>query len=371
MEMPKHKIFPISTPTSTGIPSPPLPQVANAMSEITLQQQQQQQQQLPAQAPPIYIIYTGQQLPKNIAQMNGKPNGHLNEATFFHPPHGGQIISGNGLSSQGQVIQSPQTNGVLQQQKCDISNGHFPAVINGQTIVQAPPTLININGTTALLHQNGAPVTILPPHSLINAPVISSPQIAPPHPQIAPKYAAMFKRSNTTPISICHSVVSERKKVLTPPPLVQVKQEDLTGDDIIIGMSQADHVTPVNTSTSLYTQISPKMTMLPYSIGPEAMSNSAQRAQNVILKAPTTPSLPYIILNEKPGDSPRHILVKPSPVTSNNNSSNSAAANVYKANSMPIYRFSTLNNVQPLQILTSVPPHLPDFMKQDTTTIAH
>lgn len=344
VEVPKHKIYPISTPCmGGGIPSPTFTP-ATVMSEITSQQPLPMQQQAP-----IFIIYAGQQLPKNTtSHVNGKmllQNGQiLNEATFQHAGQAFQVVGGNGLPSQAQVLfPAPQTNGIIQQQKREFPSRHFPAMINGQTV--APPTLININGTTALLQQNGHPTTIFPPQSAVSI----APSISPSH--IPQKRHGIPKQA--IPISINHRMLCESK--MTPPPLVQVKEEDIADNCIMSG----GHVTPLSISTSSSaTQISPKM-VLPFSLLPDSLRGPP----------PTHPSLPYILVNEKQaGDSPRHIFVKPPSVASSGNSTMPPV-------SMPIYRFSTLNNVQPLQILTSVPSRdscitLPDFMKQDTT-IAH
>lgn len=364
VEIPKHTVYPIST---GRIPSPTLTPVAMTMSS---------QQPLPVQQQaPIFIIYTGQQqLPKNTTQVNGKPliqtlNGQLlNEAGLLQAQAAGlQVMGGNGLPAQAQILLSaPQTNGIIQQQKRELLyNNHFPTVINGQTVIQAPPpTFVNINGTTALLQQNGHAATILPPRSLISEAVSITPSISPPR-LPRKQHMAMAMPRHVTPISIGH-----RMTRMTPPPLVQVKEEDVAENCIAVGTSR--HVTPLSVSTSTSsTQISPKMAVLPFSLIPDSL-----RAPPTVIKAPpqTRPSLPYILLNEKQnGESPRQVFVKPPSAPS----SSSTVPSLYNGNNMPIYRFSTLNNVvQPLQILTSVPSHdsscvtLPDFIKHDTT-IAH
>lgn len=349
IEVPKHKVFPISASCTAGIPSPTLTP-ATAISEITSQQLPVQQQA------PIFIIYAGQQPPKT--PINGKPllqyGGHiLNDAAILQAQQAGQaiqVVNGSGLPSQAQIVfpaVSSPTNGVIQPQKRELPSRHFPAMLNGQTVFQAPPpapTLISINGTTAVLQQNGHPTAILPPRP----PVSIAPSISPPH--LPHKRHGIPK--NAVPVSKNHRMVSETK--VLPPPLVQVKEEV---EDITVCTS-SNPVTPVSTSTSA-THISPKMAVLPFSLLPDSIRGPPP---------PTRPSLPYILVNEKQaGDSPRHIFVKPP--------STPSSTNTVPPVNMPIYRFSTLNNVQPLQILTSVPSHdscvtLPDFMKQDTT-IAH
>ena len=350
IEVPKHKVYPISAPCTAGIPSPTFTP-ATAVSEITSQLPVQQQA-------PIFIIYAGQQPPKTpTSHINGKPmlqyGQVLNDAAILQAQQAGQaiqVVGGNGLPSQAQIVfpAAPLTNGIIQHQKRELPNRHF---LNGQAVFQAPPpTLININGTTAVLQQNGHPTAILPPRPLVSETVSIANSISPPHlphkRHGVPKYAV--------PLIKNHRMVSESK--MHPPPLVQVKEEDMVDNRFTVCTS-GDRVTPVSTSTSA-THVSPKMAVLPFSLLPDSIRGPP----------PTRPSLPYILVNEKQaGDSPRHVFVNPP-------STPSSGSTVPPVN-MPIYRFSTLNNVQPLQILTSVPSHnscvtLPDFMKQDTT-IAH
>lgn len=350
VEVPQHNIFPISAPcTTAAIPSPPTLTPASALSGIT------PQQPLPVQAP-IFIICTAPQLTKSLAQLNGKPllqnlNGQiLNEASLLqaqqHSGQAFQIVGGNGLSAQTQfVLPQVMTNGgIIMQQKRELHNGHFPTMVNGQTMLQAlHPTLVNVNGTTTLLQPNGH--TMLSPRSVASEPPSS---ISPP--RFPPKKHAML-----APISIDQHMVTDSKKI--PPPLLQVKEEDMGEFCVSNGTSRTDHTS--NNIASL-AQTSPKMRMVPYSFIPEAShSVSRSMSQNIIMKAPTAthPSLPYVLLNQKDP-----MLVKPTAAVSS--ISSSTISPVYKGNSMPIYRFSALNNIQPLQILTtSVPPResLPEF----------
>jgi hypothetical protein len=360
VEVPKQnsKIFSISTPCTGSVPSPTFAP-ATAMSApgiMTSQPLPVQQQQAP-----IFIIYAGQQHMQKTptSHISGKPllqnSQILNEAALLQAQHAGQAIQviGNGLPPQAQIVVPTGVNGI---QKRELPTRHIPAVINGQNVFQAPPpTLININGTTALLQQNGHPTTILPPQTLVNEAVTIAPSISPPH---LPHRRHGIPKN---PISISHRMISETKTI--PPPLVQVKEEAVTDSCITVGTS-SNHVAPLpvsSTSTSA-TQISPKMAVLPFSLLQDSIRGPS----------PTRPSLPYILVNDKQtGDSSRHIFVKPPAQSSS--SSTMSPITVPPVN-MPIYRFSTLNNVQPLQILTSVPSHdscvtLPDFIKQDT--IAH
>lgn len=305
-------------------------------------------QQLPAQTP-IFIIYTGQPPPtaapaatavkSSVAQLNGKaliqtPNGQiLNEAAIVHPAAGGQGISI--ASPQAQVLLSSHANGILQQQPKHVlsTNGQnhtLPAVINGHQVIQAPPTFINTNG---------APTVLQPRHNAIqslisgggggggggggaegdsnvvhtSSPILTSATNSitgtlPPTVFDSSVLSGQLKPKNhlkqTTPICISHSMISEKKR--SPPPLVQVSKEGAT-----IMINPTDITSQA--STTKLSQVSPKMTMIPYSL-----------------------------------------IVQPPP-----NISTSTLAQAYKCtDNMPIYRLSNqLNNIQPLQILAPVPSH--------------
>ena len=383
----KSKIYPIQT-HSSGIPVSPLAQItpATTVSDVT-------PQTFPIHTP-IFIICTGQQLPKNI---NGgktliqSTNGQiLNDAAVVQAAtqvRQQQVlpsISGTGLQGPAQIIlpsqtgitqgnSVTQTNGLVQH-KFDIPNGHHPTLINSQTVLhQAAPTLINLNGTTALIQPSTHPTSIFSPQSLISGPVKSiSYTTAPPQimtsttnstsslPALPPdplKRRVLLKQD--LPICISHNSISENKR--TPPPLVQVKQEEKVAQNSTPRVIQAIPASP-NTG---HLQLSPKTTVFPYPLAPEMnRSLNTSSAQNIIVKTPNThTSLPYILLDEKNRPSPSHIVVKPQGISSQQ---------VYSGNSMPTYHFSALNTIQPIQILTPIPAHSscipPDFVKQDTTT---
>lgn len=393
----KHNMYPISTHCTVGPPP-----ITSVTPTTTISENSPQS--LPMQTP-IFIIYAGQQPPPKSAamQLNGKSqlhytNGHvLNEATILQAANSAQalpMISSNGLSAPAQIILPPQTNGVVQQQKCEIPGGHFPTVINGQTIgqtvVQTQPTLVNINGTAALLHPSAHRDIVMPPRSLVNGQTsvhaATLPQVVNTTskgfrtlttPPIDPLKRARHVSKQTTPVCISHEMVSEKKNKI-PPPLVQVKEEVTTEDSAITnGISQEHRISPMLSSSTITSpiQVSTPAPVLPLPHIPEASrSLSSSPTQNLVVKGSNNPtSLPYILLNEKQGEPFRKMVMSPHSISSR------STPHIYKTNTMPIFRFSTLNtlnNVQPLQILTAVPPHnscvtLPDFMKQDATTIAH
>ena len=364
--------------TSTGTVSEASPQSLPMQTPIFIiytgaqpvQQQQQQQQQLLPQPPKNS---TAQQL--NGKTILHKPNGQIlteavqrvggghilteaGPAMVLQAPAGssaGQafpIVNGNGLTTQqAQIVLSPpppQANGITthhhhhhqQQQKCEISNRHFPGIVNGQTVVQdsAHNMLVNINGTTALLQpSNGCrAATILPPPHLVS----SRPPVVMPatslHQQVPTKRHSLHKQN--MPTCIPHTMISEGKK--TPPPLVQVKEEDPKDDPMISGgVSHASYMTPVVTSTTSSAEASPKM-IFPLKV---------QHSQSPSPKA-TPPSssnqasLSRIFLQ---GDVP---LIQPPPSLAGIPCSSNMAA----TQGMPVFRFNTL---QPLQIISALPPH--------------
>jgi len=87
--------------------------------------------------------------------------------------------------------------------------------------------------------------------------------------------------------------------------------------------------------------------------------------------------LPYIEVDEKQREAGRHIVVPPPQLQQQPQqpqASSSSIASFYAGNCLPVYRISsTLNNIQPLQIVSQVPAPppgiaLPDLMKRDTPT---
>ena len=391
-------------------------------------------QEMPIQAP-IFIVCTGQQPQPGKHGMN-ITNGHFPQngtTTLVQAPGTGQplpILNGTGLPTQTQLIFSPQvshqTNGFTPNahHKLDIHPiVHHPTMINGQTVVQAPPILLNLNGAAAsliqpnratasliqpngaaasLIQPNGQPAMIMPSQQMIGGegniyytttnvlpppPLQSTPEIVTPTtssirttpavPLSAQKRQAIV-RQNHTPICISPSSISENKK--GPPPLMRVKQEvNVVGDSEVL-VHDSRHLTsctvtsptPENLQLSqqmhcLSSQPSPKVTVLPHSHAAEVNHSplsTSPPAMSVLKKSQgVCTSLPYIVLNEKQQrDTGRQIVFQPS---QDSKSGGSNIAQLYGGNCLPIYRFnSTLNNIQPLQIVTS----LPNFIKRDTHT---
>ena len=385
--------FPISSHPSPCVsmstpPAPGLPVTTSALSNLA-EASPPPAPPMPVQTP-IFIIYAtpqslaGQQSqPKSpittAPQLNGKTilhkapggghflaeamqrGGHIlteggAAATVLQAPPsaaGGQvfpIINSNGLAQQV-ILSPPPTHNTIQQQqqqKCEIVNGHFPGIVNGQTVVQESPSIININGTTALLqptngHQRA---TFLPTSQAPQALVSRGGTIVPmTHlQQIPAKRQALHKPGIPR---IPHAVIAEGKR--TPPPLVQVKEEDLRDDPMLSGgISHANCMVPVGTKSSSSSQVSPKMIYLQ-----EGSPSLSPSPSQILVKAPPPPSsqtsLPHISKGEIP-------FITSTPVPSSN-SAVAASARIINANSMPIFRYRTLNTVQPpLQILTTIPP---------------
>lgn len=397
------KVYPIST-HAAGIPTPSLTQVTQ-MSDIG-------SHGMPVQAP-IFIIYAGQQpqpTKNGSTTMNGRmimqaANGHLAQngtTTLIQAPGTGQhlpILNGTGLPAHAQLIVSPHANGFSPgaHQKLDLHPAmHHPAMINGQTIIQAPPTLVNFNGTAATLVQpNGQPAMIVPSQSMVGGgnicyttnPLPPSPQPAPQIvttatssvrtiPTIPPKRQAIVKQ-NTIPICISHSSITETKR--TPPPLVQVKQEaSVSGDSegVANGVHRLTNAATTTTSPTrlqqlkqhMSSQVSPKITVFNRPLVTEVNHSPLSTSPPVqtVFKKPQGIHTSYVILDEKQQrETGRHVVFQQP------QSSSSSMPQLYGG--MPIYRFSTLNNIQPLQIVTPIPAPppgitLPDFMKRDTPT---
>ncbi len=407
------QVYPISSQTA-GIPNPPLAQVA-PVSTIG------RSPGMPVQAP-IFIIYAGQQpqaFKNGTTVPNGKvvmqtPNGSLthNGATIIQAsnaaptqPQAMPILNGNGFSPNTQLIISPQPGGIIPngQNKVDLQAPavHPASVINGQTIIQAPhPTLVNLNGSPATIMQpNGQPAIIMSqPQPIIRsslgsgsvgyttgvintsptqsaAPLIvtstpNSYKSAQPISLCLPKKMATSKQSSN-PISISHSSIMEKR---SPPPLVQVKQEV----GIVSDFSRVvQHQSPVSTAamtmpptserhhpqvvynpaqqTHTHPQVSQKLAVLPQPFITEIsrsspLTTSPPASTHQFKAGGRHASLPYIVLDDKQQrEAGRHIFVQPPPV----------------------YRISsTLNNIQPLQIVSAPLPGiaLPDLMKRDAPT---
>ena len=461
------KMYPISS-HATGIHTPPLAQVAPVSNVGT--------HGMPVQTP-IFIIYTGQQpqpLKNGSSSPNGKlvmqapngsimqapngsimqaPNGSIMQApngSIMQAPNGSimqngtptiiqspsmaqpmSILNGNGLPPNTQFIISPQVNGVVpssQPLKVDLHSApvHHPALVNGQTIIQAPaPTLVNFNGTPATLVQpNSQPGTMMmysqpvirasgggnihyattntPPQSaapLIVTTASNSPRMVPPVPMSLPKKLPSVKQGK--PICINHCSISESKR--SPPPLVHVKQEVGIISDLDRMVHHRGTIAGTTTTTVSPTrerhhhhvlqqktqhtipQVSQTMTVLPHPLITEVtsspLSTSPPASAHAIFKKPTGhTSLPFIILDEKHRESGRHFIIQPPQQQpqqlqlSSNSSGSSSIASFYGGNCLPVYRInSTLNNIQPLQIVSPVPAPppgiaLPDLMKRDTPT---
>ena len=371
---------------------------------------------------PIFIIYAGQQPQSNKNGLT-TANGSFSQngtATVIQVPGMGQslpILNGTGLPTQTQLIISPQAHGVAPSihHKQDVHPAmHQPTMINGQSVIQAPPMLVNLNGTTATLMQpNGQPATIMAAQPVAGGGNIyyttnaQQPPPLQPMPQLITsatnsmrtipatslnqhKRQALVKQ-NSTPICINYSSISEKKKI--PPPLMQVKQEVGVVGDSEVGAHGVQYLINAATTTasptrehqqqlqqmqSMSSQVSPSTTVLPRTLLTEINSsplNTSPPAQALLRKSQGVhTSLPYIILDEKQQREIGKHIVLPQPQASSSAGSNNMAQLTYGGNCLPIYRFnSTLNNIQPLQIVTSIPAPppgitLPNFMKRDTRT---
>lgn len=370
---------------------------------------------------PIFIILAGQQ-PQPTKNGVTTANAHFAQngtATFMQAPGTGQplpVLNDAGLPPPlTQLVISPQVNGVVPH-KMDIHpTVHHPTMINGQTVIQAPPILVNFNGTTATLMQpNGQPATIMPSQPMIGGggsniyyttntlppPLQPTPQIITtaanrtirtiPAIPLNPQKMQTIVKQKTTPISIRHSSVSERKNT-TPPPLMQVKQEVgvvRASEGVTHGVHSLTNAATTTTSPTrehqlkqqqkqhVSLQASPKTIVLPRPLVTEANCfppSTSPPAQAIYKKSQGVhTSLPYIILDEKQQrQTDRHIILQ-QPQSSSSGGSN--LAQLYGGNCWPTYRFnSTLNNIQPLQIVTAIPAPppgitLPNFMKRDTRT---
>ena len=392
-----HHIFPVSAncsqvATPTLIPAKP---TTASVPEVS-------PQTVPMQTP-IFIIYAGQQQqqqqlsPKSlVGQLAGKMlfqgvNGQiLNDATILQAAGPGMpLIGGNGVSlaNSPQHIVLSQANGLMQQQKCDIPSRHFPTVINGQAVMQqAPPTIVNINGMTALLQPTGnnrpGPPTVLPMPTLVSRPNTNI------GPMLSSAPLAQKRRSTprSTPAHICISPnrVSERKK--TPPPLVQVKEEEIKDTVIVTRTPEPENVivspqhhAPIINGHLAGAKMTPVTSLQDIALLKSHATLFKQTATSPIHVPPKTEFTR--IIDTKPtliSTSATQVSLPYSPLMSEKRRDSSPQQQqqcaVLNTSSMPIYRFSSLNNVQPLQILTPLPPScipLPDFMKQENTTIAH
>ncbi len=354
---------------------------------------------LPANTP-IIIIYAGQQPPANgLPHVDGKifiqgANGQvLNENSILQAisqKQGFPLVSGaGGLPIQTQIVLQPpsSTNTIpspSHQHKFSIQQQqqqHPSLISSNQTMFQTLPTMINLERATMIQPNHTSSTALFSQHPSLAHGGMTRPvgktsmayTTAPPQilttatntvrtfskfPPDLPKK----KINKSAPISISPDFISSEKR--NPPPLLQVKHEDKEAVSSSASItSQAGYVTQNGSHFVSQQQVSPKTTFFPLPLIPEAkqsLINAATQSVSIQASPAVSTSLPYIFLDGKQKNSTG--LVQP------------PNSHVFTGNGMPIYRFSSLNNIQPLQILTPLPAQsavtLPDFMKHNST-VAH
>ncbi len=259
------------------------------------------------------------------------------------------IVTSSQSSSPAAVLpQSPKLNGAIIR---DVSQPQ-PTVLNGATVVQASPTLIN--GTT-ILQANRQPLPMVQKFSHPQATVLSVPQshgttfAAPSITSVPTTVHSVFSKGQTPPTVQVIDISTLTKEAnhshkSPPPPLLQVQS---------VGSEQGGKEKPPTPKVQVKEQ--PQVIQANGAHQTSAISGSIV-GQTVMLHGSGNGVQKYFVVAEKP-DSSMLVLSAAQQHDAGNFRTQVLPASYDQqvVTTMPIYRFNSLNTLQPIQILTTVP----------------
>ncbi len=331
---------------------------------------------MPGNGTPVFIIYKPMVQPQSQSPKTPSPtivhpglsgatfvqttNGQiLNGATIFQAPTttgaDAQVVSGVVISPQGSPAaifpQSPKLNGTVIR---NASQQQPTSIFNGATMLQGSPTLVN--GTT-ILQANAQPLSMVQKFSHPQTAVFSMPSYT----QASSTRAVQHVMSVATVAEASVSPKVQSPKAVQviditnltkeanhghkspPPPLLQVSALDNTRSDR-------------DTLSAPQVQVREFPRVFKSNGSQSSFTNGSIVGQSVMLPGSKNGLQKYFVVAEKPDSSmlilsaaqqsdASHLKAQYIPVT---------AYDQEFATTMPIYRFNSLNGVQPIQILTPV-----------------
>lgn len=356
----------MNVPTSQMIPASHPPGLATAISPASTA----------GNGAPVFIIYKPSQAlkPSSPAVVHPGLNGAtivqttnnqiLNGATIVQaqplapvPGADAHVVNGAMMPSQSSPVailpQSPKLNGTVIRD----GNHQQPSLLSSATVVQANPTLVNgatilqANGQPALLQANGQP---LHKFSHPQPTILSVPQTIS---TCAPRTVTTVATTSTsasprvqTPVRVID--ISNLTKEANhghkspPPPLLQVGAADHERCDM-----------EKSPPPKVQVKEPPQVVRATNGSHTSAISGSIV-GQTVMLQSSGNGIQKYFVVAEKPDSS---MLVLSAAHTQQPDAGNLRtqivpvpAYDQQVVTTMPIYRFNSLNTIQPIQILTPV-----------------